>query len=195
MMKYPKAGFPNPNVNLHLYKLGSVLHPTALHPLNAIDLSHIFAQDNRIIAEVKWATESSDALLVKVQNRVQNHEKLVLVDPLELTGKVVREWNAGQEDGGWIDMQQSIRYIAPSKAVPQGGYLDIANNDGYNHIALYTPIDHPTPKWLTSGSWEVQSIEAVDNKEGLVYYISTEKSSIERHLYRYSSPNFFCLTE
>ncbi|GJJ79193.1 dipeptidyl aminopeptidase B [Entomortierella parvispora] len=183
MMKYPKAGFPNPHVNLHIYKLGSALHPTALQPLDAIDLSDIFAQDNRIIAEVKWTTESSDALLVKVQNRVQNHEKLVLVDPLKLTGKIVREWNAGKEDGGWIDMQQNIRYIAPSKAVPQGGYLDIVNNDGYNHIALYTPIDHPTPKWLTSGTWEVQSIDAVDNEEGLVFYISTEKSSVERHLY------------
>ncbi|KAF9395973.1 hypothetical protein BGX21_009711 [Mortierella sp. AD011] len=183
MMKYPKVGFPNPIVNLHLYNIDSPFHPSALQPLDPIAIDAVFEPKNRIIAEVKWATEDSSALLVKVQNRVQNHEKLVLVTPSTLTGKVVREWNAGKEDGGWIDMQQSIRYVSPSKAVPEGGYLDIRNNNGYNHIALYTPIDNATPKWLTSGEWEVQSIEAVNGQDGLVYYISTEKSTIERHLY------------
>lgn len=184
MMKYPKVGFPNPNVNLHVYSLKSAIVPTEAQPLDPVELNSVFEPDNTIIAEVKWATVASEALLVKVQNRVQNHEKLLLVNPPILTGKVVREWNAGKEDGGWIDMQQSIRYVAPSKAVPQGGYLDIANNNGYNHIALYTPIDNPLPKWLTSGEWEVSSIAAVDQTKGLVFFISTEKSSIERHLYR-----------
>ncbi|KAF9432501.1 hypothetical protein BGZ76_010697 [Entomortierella beljakovae] len=183
MMKYPKVGYPNPSVNLHLYNIDSSLRPTATQPLDPIELDTVFEPKNRIIAEVKWATEDSSALLVKVQNRVQNHEKLVLVSPATLKGKVIREWDAGKEDGGWIDMQQNIRYVAPSKSVPGGGYLDIGNNNGYNHIALYTPVDSPTPKWLTSGEWEVQSISSVNVEEGLVYYISTEKSSIERHLY------------
>ncbi|KAF8926619.1 hypothetical protein BGZ52_005385, partial [Haplosporangium bisporale] len=119
-------------------------------------------------------------------DRRKNHEKLVLVNPSTLAGKVVREWNAGKEDGGWIDMQQSIRYVAPSKAVSAGGYLDIGNNNGYNHIALYTPINNPNPKWLTSGEWEVQTISAVNDNIGTVYYISTEKSGVERHLYSVS---------
>ncbi|KAG0007300.1 diacylglycerol pyrophosphate phosphatase, partial [Podila clonocystis] len=110
MMKYPKAGFPNPIVELHLFNLQSELTPSAVHPLESL------MWRTGSIAEVKWTTESSDALLVKVQNRVQNHEKLVLVNPGSFTGKIVREWNAGKEDGGWIDMQQSIRYVAPSKA-------------------------------------------------------------------------------
>ncbi|KAF8930232.1 hypothetical protein BGZ58_008379 [Dissophora ornata] len=186
MMKYPKAGFPNPTVNLHLYSLKSRIVPTLAQPLDPIDLDIVFEPKNRIIAEVKWATEGSDALLVKVHNRVQNHEKIVLVNPSTLSGKVVREWNAGKEDGGWIDNTQSIRYVAPSKTVPEGGYLDITNNNGYNHVALYTPVDNSAPKWLTSGEWEVQSIAAVNEKDGLVYFISTEKSSIERHLYSVS---------
>jgi dipeptidyl aminopeptidase len=184
MMKYPKVGFPNPIVDLHVYRLKGTIVPTEAQPLGSVELTGVFEADNRIIAEVKWATEKSDALLVKVQNRVQNHEKLFIVDPVTLNSKLVREWNAGEEDGGWIDMKQSIRYVAPSKAVPQGGYLDIVDNNGYNHIALYTPIDNPTPKWLTSGEWEVQSIAAIDQSKGLIFYISTEKSTVERHLYR-----------
>ncbi|KAG9067683.1 hypothetical protein KI688_011270 [Linnemannia hyalina] len=183
IMKYPKVGFPNPIVNLHLYNVKTALRPTAVQPLEPIHLGNTFDDNNRIIAEVKWATEGSSALLVKVQNRVQNHEKLVLVDPVSLNGKIVREWNAGKQDGGWIDMQQSIRYVRPSDAVPEGGYLDIGNNNGYNHIALYTPVENPHPKWLTNGEWEVQSMAAVNEQDGLVYYISTEKASTERHLY------------
>ncbi|KAF9977561.1 hypothetical protein BGZ73_005690 [Actinomortierella ambigua] len=183
MMKYPKAGYPNPIVSLHIHRLKGAQVPSLAEPLKAVDLSYTFAPTNMIIAEVMWATVDSGALLVKVQNRVQNHEKVVLVDPVAYKGKVIREWDAGKEDGGWIDMQQSYYYIAPSKFVPQGGYLDIANNAGYNHVALYTPIDNPEPKWLTNGEWEVPSIAAVDEKIGKVYYISTEKSSVERHLY------------
>ncbi|KAG0222716.1 hypothetical protein BGX31_008912 [Mortierella sp. GBA43] len=183
MMKYPKVGFPNPIVNLHVYRLKGTNVPTEAQPLGSVELTGIFEADNRIIAEVKWATDKSDALLVKVQNRVQNHEKLFIVDPVTLNSKLVRDWNAGEEDGGWIDMKQSISYVAPSKAVPQGGYLDIVDNNGYNHIALYTPIDNPTPKWLTSGEWEVQSIAAIDQSKGLIFYVSTEKSTVERHLY------------
>ncbi|KAF9362944.1 hypothetical protein BGX34_005222 [Mortierella sp. NVP85] len=183
MMKYPKAGFPNPTVNLHVYSLKSAIVPTEAQPLGPVGLNSVFEPDNTIIAEVAWVTVDSQELLVKIQNRVQNHEKLVLVNPSTLAGKVVREWDAGKEDGGWIDMQQKIRYLAPSKAVPQGGYLDIGNNHGYSHIALYTPIDNPTPKWLTSGEWEVTALDAVDQTNGLVFFTSTEKSSIERHLY------------
>jgi dipeptidyl aminopeptidase len=37
-------------------------------------------------------------------------------------------------------------------------YLDILPNDeGYNHIALFSPADSSIPKWLTSGPWEVTS--------------------------------------
>ncbi|KAF9155773.1 hypothetical protein DFQ26_009632 [Actinomortierella ambigua] len=194
MMKYPKAGYPNPIVSLHIHRLKAgagagaadavpVVAPTAANPLKAVDLSYTFAATNMIIAEVKWATVDSSALLVKVQNRVQNHEKVVLVDPAQYKGKVIREWDAGKEDGGWIDMQQSYYYIAPSKFVPEGGYLDIGNNAGYNHLALYTPVDNPQPKWLTNGEWEVSEVSAVDEKLGKVYFISAEKSSMERHLY------------
>ncbi|KAK3827411.1 MAG: dipeptidyl peptidase IV N-terminal region-domain-containing protein [Benniella sp.] len=183
MMKYPKAGFPNPTVNLHVYSLKSATVPTEAQPIGPVGLNSVFEPDNTIIAEVAWVTVDSQELLVKIQNRVQNHEKLVLVNPSTLAGKVVREWDAGKEDGGWIDMQQKIRYLAPSKAVPQGGYLDIGNNNGYSHIALYTPIDNPTPKWLTSGEWEVTALDAIDQTNGLVFFTSTEKSSIERHLY------------
>ena len=37
---------------------------------------------------------------------------------------------------------------------------------------------------LTKGEWEVTSLDAVDEAKGLVYFTATEKSPLERHLYR-----------
>lgn len=46
----------------------------------------------------------------------------------------------------------------------------VPNEDGYNHIALFSPAESETPKWLTSGSWEVTSeILGIDIHKRLVY--------------------------
>jgi dipeptidyl aminopeptidase B len=50
-------------------------------------------------------------------------------------------------------------------------YLDILpNEEGYNHIALFSPADSSIPKWLTSGPWEVTSgVLGVDVNKAIVY--------------------------
>ncbi len=37
---------------------------------------------------------------------------------------------------------------------------------------------------ITRGQWEVTSLDAMDEAKGLVYFTATEKSPLERHLYR-----------
>ena len=37
---------------------------------------------------------------------------------------------------------------------------------------------------LTKGDWEVTAVDAVDETKGLVYFTATEKSPLERHVYR-----------
>lgn len=60
------------------------------------------------------------------------------------------------------------------KGSGSAAYLDIVPTpEGYNHIALYSPANSNTPRFLTSGEWEVSSgIKGVDAKLGLVYVIS-----------------------
>ena len=44
--------------------------------------------------------------------------------------------------------------------------------EGYNHIALFSPVDSSTPRFLTTGKWEVtDGILGVDPLRGLVYAI------------------------
>ena len=63
--------------------------------------------------------------------------------------------------------------------------------DGFNHIYLYrydtgNPMSAPAaaPKQLTSGSWNVISIAAVDPQHQKVYYASNETSPLEQQLWQ-----------
>jgi dipeptidyl aminopeptidase B len=48
-------------------------------------------------------------------------------------------------------------------------YLDVVPNNGYNHIALFDPAESSTPRFLTSGPWEVTGgIRTVDTERGLM---------------------------
>ena len=61
-------------------------------------------------------------------------------------------------------------------------YVDLSDHTGWMHIYLY-PVSGGDPLALTSGEWEVTSISRVDAQRGVVYYISTERDSTERHLF------------
>lgn len=52
---------------------------------------------------------------------------------------------------------------------PMKGYLDIVPNEGYNHIAFFSPVDAKEPIWITKGTWgEVTQIAGIDEELGIV---------------------------
>ncbi|CAB5379362.1 unnamed protein product [Rhizophagus irregularis] len=178
VMRYPKPGYPNPIATFHVYDLETPL----ASQFGAITFEDDFSDDERIITEVMWAGD--DTVLVRVMNRVQDISRIVLVNVNTRKGKTVREEDADKMDGGWYEINRSMFYVKKSGSLEQDGYVDIVVNNGYDHLALFSPVDSNTPKFLTSGEWEVDGrIQAVDYERELIYYISTEKSSIERHLY------------
>ena len=72
----------------------------------------------------------------------------------------------------------------PQNRRPEDGYVDTVIHDGYDHIVYFTPLDNDTPVLLTKGEWEVVDAPSrIDLKNNFVYYISTEKGSMERHPY------------
>ncbi|CAO3649934.1 unnamed protein product [Cunninghamella echinulata] len=202
-IRYPKAGSPNPIVSLHLHSLETketvmVTKNETSHPLQALSTVKDFNDDDRLITDVAWATETHTHLLYKQTNRVQDHEITSLVTlsknktaSIQETASVrsIREYIP--EDGGWIDVGQSIVFL-PSKDKNTIQYLDIADNDdGYTHLAIFTVKQgaggQAVPHWLTSGDWEVIAGSViVDKSRKLVHFFSTERSFLERHLYSIS---------
>ncbi|CUS10774.1 unnamed protein product, partial [Tuber aestivum] len=84
-IKYPKTGEKNPTVTFHLLEA--------------------YTPDNLIISEVAWVAEKHESVIIRARNRVQDMEKLVLVDVESGNARVVRE-----RDGtdGWLENYLAI---------------------------------------------------------------------------------------
>ncbi|CAG8532746.1 8338_t:CDS:10, partial [Scutellospora calospora] len=181
VMKYPKPGYPNPIVSFHIYDTTTPL----VSQSGAVTFINDFPDNDKIITEVCWV--GNDSVLVRVMNRVQDIARVVLVDTISRNGTTVREENADIIDGGWFEITKSWVFLEKGGSIHQDSYIDVVVNNGYNHLAIFSPINSSTPQYLTSGNWEVvEGVKAVDRKRELIYFISTEKSSIERHLYSVS---------
>ena len=119
-----------------------------------------FDDEDRLITDVTWASNDHSHLLFKQMNRVQDHEITSLVtigSPLnKTTVQLARRYNPN--DGGWIEVSQSMVYVPNNGSSNSTHYIDLADSDeGYLHIAMFTadnkkPAD---PIWLTTGEWEV----------------------------------------
>ncbi|KAJ8073809.1 Dipeptidyl peptidase 4 [Marasmius tenuissimus] len=184
-IRYPKVGTTNPTVEFWLLHVSAVLNGTSpSDALTKIDFAgETFPEDEVIIGEVAWVTEDHENVIFRTFNRVQDLEKLFLVDVESGEGKVVRD-----RDGtdGWIDDNLAIQYVgALDSNSTETYYVDLSDENGWMHIYLF-PVQGGEPKALTKGEWEVSAILKVDTARGLVYYQSTEHDSTERHVYAVS---------
>lgn len=161
---HTQPGYPNPTVTLHIYSLSASL--SSLITITDTSASAIpeFPPSDRLITQVCWATTTHSRLLYKQTNRVQDHEKTILVSisadaaggtDTNIETHVVREYIP--VDGGWVDLAQNLRFVPPTEAVPQLRYLDVVDDgNGFMHLAMFDPVDAKEPtRFLTEGEWEV----------------------------------------
>lgn len=177
-IKYPKAGTPNPIVNLRFYDVEK-------NELFFIEMPEDFEDDDRIIIEVIWAPE--EKVLIRETNRESDVVKIFLVDAKSRSAKLVRSTDVAALDGGWVEPSQSTWIIPadPENGRPEAGYIDTVIHEGYDHLAYFSPLDSSEPVMLTSGKWEVVAAPtSVDLKKNLVYFIATREGPTQRHVYR-----------
>jgi dipeptidyl-peptidase-4 len=176
-LRYPKVGTKNPAVVMNMLDVESG-NVTSI-PIDA------FPEDDLVIGEVVWLTEEHSKVIYRAYNRVQDMEKLVVVDVAAGSSKVTRE-----RDGtdGWLENLMQVRYIGVVETASYSNaseyYLDISDMSGWAHIYLFS-VNGGEPIALTSGEWEVITVPKVDYSRGLVYYTSTEHSA-ESHIYSVS---------
>lgn len=177
-IKYPKAGAPNPVVSLQFFDVEK-------NEIFTVDIENDFEDHDRLITEVVWAGRSKQ-VLIRETNRESDILKLLLIDVERRTGRTVRSENIAELDGGWMEVSHYTRFVPsdPAKGRNHDGYIDTVIHEGYDHLGYFTPMDNPTPILLTQGTWEVVNApSALDLEKNLVYFTSTERSSMERHPY------------
>ncbi|KAL4916759.1 putative dipeptidyl peptidase 4 [Aspergillus aurantiobrunneus] len=179
-IRYPKVSETNPTVKLNILQLSDNTLSTI--QIDAFDPSEL------IIGEVSWVTDTHAAVAVKAFNRVQDELKVVVVDTASGEARTAYE-----RDGtdGWIDNLLSMAYVGPlgSGNTSATYYVDLSDHSGWTHLYLFsTSGGDPIP--LTEGKWEVTRIVSIDQERHLVYYLSTQHHSTERHLYSVSYQTF-----
>ena len=178
-IKYPKAGAPNPVVDMLFYDVSRNEEFT-------VDTEGGFPDDNRLITNAVWADNGK--VLIQEANRESDHIRYVLFDVIARNGKTVRVVDLTAVDGGWVEPGQRVTYIPadPSNGRPYDGYIDTTVYEDNDHLAYYTPVDNDKPIMLTKGNWEIDPSQApasVDLKNNLVYFTSTKMGPSQRHLY------------
>jgi dipeptidyl-peptidase 4 len=125
------------------------------------------------IARVNWLPDSKH-LAIQRLNRPQTVLDLLFADVNSgETGTVLTE-----KDPYWINISDDLHFFKDGK-----GFLWSSERSGCRHLYSYD-IGGKQLAQLTKGDWEVTRIAGVDQPKGLVYLSATEKSPLERHLYR-----------
>jgi len=161
--RYPKAGDPNPWVQMGVVSVGD-------GKLAWMDFD---ARADHYIAWPFWTTDSK-TLTVQWMNRGQDTLRLYSCDPL--TGRKTMIFEEKQQ--AWVEFFEDLTYLAGGT-----GLLIRSNVDGWEHLYLYN-MDGTLRKRLTSGAWRVDSIARVDEEAGYVYFVGRPGKSWDAQLMR-----------
>ncbi|NXY06284.1 DPP4 peptidase, partial [Pteruthius melanotis] len=172
---YPKAGATNPTVRFF------IVDTRSLPNTSFVEISppaEIKSRDH-YLSVVTWVTD--ERICLQWLRRIQNFSVLTVCDFENTTWSCPKEKQLTEESTtGWIGrFQPSVPHFAPDNATYYKVFSDTA---GYKHIHYINGSQAPVA--ITSGEWEVISIEAVT--DNFLYYISNENDGIPggRNLYK-----------
>ena len=168
----PKVGDPNPVVRIGVadVRTGEVRWMDTGIP------------EEHYIPRIYWTSRPNTLALVTL-NRPQNRVQLFLFDVTTGEGHLAFE----ERSDTWIDVYDFFAGIEHFFFFPEGTeeFLWISDRDGYQHLYRYA-YDGTLLNQVTSGSWNVTRVEAVDASTRTIYYTSAEDSPLERQLYAVS---------
>lgn len=163
--RYPKAGEPNAEVRL------GVVAATG-GQTKWMDLGE---PRGFLLARVVWAPSSREIMAERL-TRVQDKLDLLLANAATGVSRVVLH----EEDPAWINIAGEPRFIGAGDR-----FLWTSERSGFRHLYLFG-LDGALRKQLTGGDWEVDEVLGVDEKQGRVFFTSSEAGPTERQFYSVS---------
>src|SRR5687767_3960303 len=156
---YPKAGFPNPVVDILVYDVGmkqSVkIDVRSGKPFENATVGHY-------VYNVRWTPDASE-LLFNRTNRRQNILEFTACKPDSGTCRVVirEEWPTG-----WVENNPTMTYLKDNTR-----FIWASERSGFNNYYLYD-ISGKLITALTNHPFEVAGIIRVDEAAGVLYYMA-----------------------
>lgn len=169
MQRYPATGTPNVEVKLAVIDLGD-------GEKTWMDLGE---EPDIYLARVDWFPDSRH-LAVQRQSRDQQRLDLLKIDAA--TGEARTLITERAET--WLSLYDDLTFLESREA-----FIWPSQRSGFKHLYLYGN-DGEFMHALTAGDWEVtgdrydRALLHVDEANGLLYFMATAESPLERHLYR-----------
>ncbi|RMG67277.1 MAG: S9 family peptidase [Calditrichaeota bacterium] len=163
MMRYPKAGDPNPVVRLGVVDLQTRQTRWLANT----------GEDDSYIPRVYWLPDGHALAYIHL-DRLQQHLAFRLVD---LNSGQTRTLLSEQDDA-WLNIGDFVYFFKKKPWFIWG-----SERTGFRHLYLYD-TSGKLVRTLTSGDWMVDRLLKVDEKRGWVYYTSTQKDLRDRQAYR-----------
>ncbi|MBZ9611762.1 S9 family peptidase [Rheinheimera maricola] len=131
--------------------------------------------DDIYLPRVEW-TKSARYLSYQWQSRNQQQLELRLVD-LNSNKQTVL---LSESSNTWLNLHDDLHFLANEQ-----GFIWASERDGYKHL-YHFDFNGKLLRQLTSGQWVVDELDAVNEKQGMVYFTGRKDTPLERHLYQVS---------
>ncbi len=162
--KYPKVGENNSTVEVFIYDI-------AAHKTTKVNLTKSY----EYIPRIKWTYDGS-ALCVFTMNRLQNDLELFLADPATgATRSMLHETSKT-----YIEINDDLTFLPDNKT-----FIWKSELDGWYHLYQYD-LSGKMINQITKGNWDVSEFKGYDPETQTLYYMGTQESLFERHLYAVS---------
>ena len=160
--KYPKAGEKNSTVKIGVYDLKS----------EETTWMDVGSENDQYIPRINW-TKDPEVLAIRRMNRLQNKQDLMLADANTGDTEIIKT----ETSDAWIDVNDDLKFLENGDR-----FIYVSEESGYNHIYLYDMAGEQI-RQITKGDWEVTNYLGYDENADKIYYVSTEESPLQRHLY------------
>lgn len=132
------------------------------------------------LPRMEWDKNAS--LILQQLNRKQNESKLYSCDITSGTANLIYTEN----DKAWIDIKSRWNNDDPTgwEWIENGNsFLWVSEKDGWRHIYKISR-DGKKETLLTNGAYDIEGINAIDEKNNHVYFVASPDNPIQRYLYR-----------
>ncbi len=163
-MRYPKAGDQNGTVRIGVVSIDN----------GRTTWMDIGRETDIYIPRIAWLNDSRH-LAIQRLNRDQNQLDLLIAD---VTSGESEQLLTEKDSEGWMNHVDHWMFLQDSQRM-----IWLSERSNRDHLYLYD-LQGNLIRQLTDGEWDVVELIHVDEKKETVYFIGTEKSLIERHLYQ-----------
>ncbi|HMM02750.1 MULTISPECIES: S9 family peptidase [unclassified Dysgonomonas] len=164
-IKYPMAGMKSHHVTVGVY--------------NPVTQQTVYLKTGtpkeKYLTNIAWSPDEKSIYIAEV-NRGQ--DTCIVKSYDAATGKLQTTLFT-ETHPKYVEPENPVLFLKndPSK------FLWQSERDGFNHLYLYDTTGKLL-KQITSGKWDVTSILGFDEKSENLFYVSTEASPIEKHIYK-----------